>query len=145
MRRFLQRDQTYRVPVSGLWSQGLTPRLFNLDVTLRGCQFTGFDGRYSGTYLNIPETLSEIRRDCASDTSQIRPVVRIAIRRVTVFAWDSSGGELAESTNFNSVGCAHKNSRTFMADFKLGNLAQPFGQRCLEFIEHSEPADLAAG
>jgi hypothetical protein len=33
----------------GLWAPGVTPRLFMLDVTLKGCQYSGLNRRYSGT------------------------------------------------------------------------------------------------
>jgi hypothetical protein len=33
----------------GLWAPGLTPRLFNLDITVKGCRFAGLNRRYSGT------------------------------------------------------------------------------------------------
>ena len=35
----------------GLWAPGLTPRLFNLDITLTGCRFAGLNRRYSGTVI----------------------------------------------------------------------------------------------
>jgi hypothetical protein len=35
----------------GLWAPGLTPRLFNLDITLKGCRFPGLNRRYAGTLL----------------------------------------------------------------------------------------------
>jgi hypothetical protein len=35
----------------GLWAPGLTPRLFNLDITLKGCRFAGLNRRYSGTLI----------------------------------------------------------------------------------------------
>jgi hypothetical protein len=35
----------------GLWSPGLTSRLFPLDITLNGCSYTGFNRRYSGMML----------------------------------------------------------------------------------------------
>jgi hypothetical protein len=33
----------------GLWAPGLTPRLFMLDITLKGCRFAGLNRRYNGT------------------------------------------------------------------------------------------------
>jgi hypothetical protein len=33
----------------GLWSPGVTPRLFMLDITLSGCRYPGLNRRYSGT------------------------------------------------------------------------------------------------
>jgi hypothetical protein len=33
----------------GLWAPGLTPRLFMLDITLKGCRFVGLNRRYNGT------------------------------------------------------------------------------------------------
>lgn len=44
--------------VLGIWSQGLTPRLFNLDLTLNGCRYASFDRRYSGSYVTIPQKLA---------------------------------------------------------------------------------------
>jgi hypothetical protein len=35
----------------GLWAPGLTPRLFNLDITLTGCRFKGLNRRYAGTLI----------------------------------------------------------------------------------------------
>jgi hypothetical protein len=35
----------------GLWSPGLMPRLFPLDITLNGCSYTEFNRRYSGMML----------------------------------------------------------------------------------------------
>jgi len=35
----------------GLWAPGLTPRLFNLDITLKGCRFAGLNRRYSGSLI----------------------------------------------------------------------------------------------
>jgi hypothetical protein len=35
----------------GLWAPGLTPRLFNLDITLKGCLYAGLNRRYSGTLV----------------------------------------------------------------------------------------------
>jgi hypothetical protein len=35
----------------GLWAPGLTPRLFNLDITLKGCRFAGLNRRYAGTLM----------------------------------------------------------------------------------------------
>jgi len=34
---------------SASWAPGLTPRLFNLDIALKGCRFTGLNRRYAGT------------------------------------------------------------------------------------------------
>jgi hypothetical protein len=33
----------------GLWTPGVTPRLFNLDITLKGCRFAGLNRRYNGS------------------------------------------------------------------------------------------------
>jgi len=33
----------------GVWSPGVTPRLFVLDITLRDCHYPGLNRRYSGT------------------------------------------------------------------------------------------------
>jgi hypothetical protein len=33
----------------GLWAPGVTPRLFNLDITLKSCRFAGLNRRYAGT------------------------------------------------------------------------------------------------
>ena len=35
----------------GLWAPGLTPRLFMLDITLKGCRFAGLNRRYNGTLI----------------------------------------------------------------------------------------------
>src|ERR1700684_4526233 len=35
----------------GLWAPGLTPRLFNLDITVKGCRFAGLNRRYAGTLM----------------------------------------------------------------------------------------------
>ena len=35
----------------GLWAPGVTPRLFNLDITLKGCRFEGLNRRYAGTLM----------------------------------------------------------------------------------------------
>jgi hypothetical protein len=35
----------------GLWAPGMTPRLFPLDVTLKGCRYAGFNRRYSGNLI----------------------------------------------------------------------------------------------
>jgi hypothetical protein len=35
----------------GLWAPGLTPRLFNLDISLKGCRYSGLNRRYAGTLL----------------------------------------------------------------------------------------------
>lgn len=33
----------------GVWSPGVTPRLFMLDITLNNCRYSGLNRRYSGT------------------------------------------------------------------------------------------------
>ena len=33
----------------GLWAPGVTPRLFMMDITLKGCRFAGLNRRYPGT------------------------------------------------------------------------------------------------
>jgi hypothetical protein len=44
----------------GLWSPGVTPRLFPLDITLKGCRFAGFNRRYSGNLIaTFPENLAQ--------------------------------------------------------------------------------------
>lgn len=35
----------------GLWSVGGTPRLFTLDITLSNCRYSGFNRRYSGSFI----------------------------------------------------------------------------------------------
>jgi hypothetical protein len=35
----------------GLWAPGATPRLFPLDVTLKGCRFPGLNRRYAGNLI----------------------------------------------------------------------------------------------
>jgi hypothetical protein len=35
----------------GLWAPGVTPRLFNLDITLKDCRFAGLNRRYAGTVM----------------------------------------------------------------------------------------------
>jgi hypothetical protein len=35
----------------GLWAPGATPRLFNLDITLKGCRFSGLNRRYTGSLI----------------------------------------------------------------------------------------------
>jgi hypothetical protein len=35
----------------GLWAPGVTPRLFNLDITLKGCRFAGLNRRNAGTLI----------------------------------------------------------------------------------------------
>jgi hypothetical protein len=35
----------------GLWSPGVAPYLFPLDITLKGCRYAGFNLRYSGTLI----------------------------------------------------------------------------------------------
>jgi hypothetical protein len=35
----------------GLWYAGVTPRLFTLDITLKNCRYSGFNRRYSGSFL----------------------------------------------------------------------------------------------
>jgi len=35
----------------GLWAPGSTPRLFMLDITLKGCHFSGFNRRYTGSLI----------------------------------------------------------------------------------------------
>jgi hypothetical protein len=35
----------------GLWAPGATPRLFMLDITLKGCRYAGLNRRYSGTLM----------------------------------------------------------------------------------------------
>jgi hypothetical protein len=35
----------------GVWSPGMTPRLFPLDITLKDCRYAGFNRRYSGNLL----------------------------------------------------------------------------------------------
>jgi hypothetical protein len=35
----------------GLWAPGVTPRLFNLDITLKGCRYSGLNRRYAGTLI----------------------------------------------------------------------------------------------
>jgi hypothetical protein len=35
----------------GLWALGATPRLFPLDITLKGCRFAGLNRRYTGSLI----------------------------------------------------------------------------------------------
>jgi hypothetical protein len=35
----------------GLWAPGVTPRLFTLDITLKGCRFVGLNRRYTGSII----------------------------------------------------------------------------------------------
>jgi hypothetical protein len=35
----------------GLWGPGSTPRLFNLDITLKGCRYSGLNRRYAGNLI----------------------------------------------------------------------------------------------
>jgi hypothetical protein len=35
----------------GLWAPGATPRLFMLDITLKGCRYAGLNRRYRGTLI----------------------------------------------------------------------------------------------
>jgi hypothetical protein len=35
----------------GLWAPGVTPRLFPLDITLKGCRFPGLNRRYAGNLI----------------------------------------------------------------------------------------------
>jgi hypothetical protein len=35
----------------GLWAPGSTPRLFALDITLKGCRFAGLNRRYTGSLI----------------------------------------------------------------------------------------------
>jgi hypothetical protein len=35
----------------GLWAPGSTPRLFALDITLKGCRYSGLDRRYTGNLI----------------------------------------------------------------------------------------------
>jgi hypothetical protein len=35
----------------GLWAPGVTPRLFNLDITLKSFRFAGLNRRYAGTLM----------------------------------------------------------------------------------------------
>lgn len=37
--------------ILGLWAPGATPRLFPLDITLKGCRFSGLNRRYSGSLI----------------------------------------------------------------------------------------------
>ena len=37
--------------VLGLWYPGVTPRLFTLDITLKNCRYSGFNRRYSGSFV----------------------------------------------------------------------------------------------
>jgi hypothetical protein len=44
--------------VLGIWSPGVTPRLFPLDVTLSDCRYEGFNRRYTGQLTATFEKLS---------------------------------------------------------------------------------------
>jgi len=47
--------------VLGVWSPGVTPRLFNLDVSLNSCQYGKFNQRYSGTLIaTFPERMAQL-------------------------------------------------------------------------------------
>jgi hypothetical protein len=35
----------------GLWAPGLMPRQFTLDITLKGCRYSGLNRRYSGNLI----------------------------------------------------------------------------------------------
>lgn len=35
----------------GLWAPGATPRLFPLDITLKGCRYSGLNRRYTGSLI----------------------------------------------------------------------------------------------
>jgi hypothetical protein len=35
----------------GLWAPGYTPRLFNLDITLKDCRYSGLNRRYTGSLI----------------------------------------------------------------------------------------------
>ena len=44
--------------VLGLWYVGGTPRLFTLDITLSKCRYSGFNRRYSGSFISTFPTNS---------------------------------------------------------------------------------------
>jgi hypothetical protein len=44
--------------VLGIWSPGVTPRLFPLDITLSSCRYEGFNRRYTGQLTATFEKLS---------------------------------------------------------------------------------------
>jgi hypothetical protein len=47
--------------VLGLWYVGATPRLFTLDVTLSKCRYSGFNRRYSGSFVaTFPTNSAEL-------------------------------------------------------------------------------------
>lgn len=45
----------------GLWAPGSTPRLFPLDITLKGCHFAGLNRRYSGSLIaTFPDNSAQL-------------------------------------------------------------------------------------
>jgi hypothetical protein len=45
----------------GLWAPGVTPRLFSLDVTLKGCRYAELNRRYSGSLIaTFPENSAQL-------------------------------------------------------------------------------------
>jgi hypothetical protein len=66
----------------GLWAPGVTPRLFPLDVTLKGCRYAGFNRRYSG---NLIATFTENSGQFSLQAYTV-PIPGIPIRRYDVGA-----------------------------------------------------------
>jgi hypothetical protein len=66
----------------GVWSPGLTPRLFPLDITLKGCRYGGFDRRYTGSLV------ATFNENSAQLTLQAytMPIPGVPIRRYDVEA-----------------------------------------------------------
>jgi len=40
----------------GLWAPGAAPQLFNLDITIKGCRYSGLNRRYAGTLTTTGST-----------------------------------------------------------------------------------------
>jgi hypothetical protein len=47
--------------VLGIWSPGVTSWIFNLDVSMKGCQFSRFNRRFSGTLIaSFPQQSAQL-------------------------------------------------------------------------------------
>jgi hypothetical protein len=68
----------------GLWSPGVTPRLFPLDVTLKGCRHAGFNRRYSGNLIaTFPENAAQFSLQAYTVPIPAQPIRRYDVGATT--------------------------------------------------------------
>lgn len=61
----------------GLWAPGSTPRLFALDITLKGCRYSGLNRRYGGNLIaTFTENSAQLSLSAYAVSIPGQPIVR---------------------------------------------------------------------